>query len=102
MERIVYSSANSSSDPTSTLGMILGNAQVAQIQFFINGIKTRTEGLDFVANYRNMRLGAGQLAINLAGNYTFTNEIIGSPTNHKAISDACCRIFSTQLRSLLT
>ena len=49
-DRIVYSSAISSNDPTSTLGMILANAQVAQIQFFINGIKTRTEGLDFVAN----------------------------------------------------
>lgn len=101
-DRIVYSSAISSSDSTSTLFKILQAAQVAQIQFFINGIKTRTDGLDFVANYRNMRLGAGKLAINLAGNYTLTNEIIGSPNNPKAISDAGSSILSTQIRSLLT
>ena len=100
--RIVYSSAISSNNPTSTLGMILANAQVAQIQFFINGIKTRTEGLDFVANYRNIHLGSGKLGINLAGNYTLNNEIIGNPKNPKAIADAGASILSTQIRSLLT
>ena len=101
-DRIVYSSAISSSDPNSTLGMILANAQVAQIQFFINGIKTRTEGLDFVANYRNINLGTGKLAINLAGNYTLSNDIIGNPNNPKAIADAGASILSTQIKSLLT
>src|ERR1019366_1694522 len=100
--RIVYSSAISSSDPNSTLGMILANAQVAQIQFFINGIKTKTEGLDFVANYRNISLGSGKLGVNLAGNYTLNNEIIGNPNNPKAIADAGASILSTQIRSLLT
>ena len=82
--------------------MILANAQVAQIQFFINGIKTRTEGLDFVANYKNINLGSGRLGINLAGNYTLANEIIGSPNNPKAIADAGSSILSTQIKSLLT
>ncbi len=100
--RIVYSSAISSSDPNSTLGRILANAQVAQIQFFINGIKTRTEGLDFVANYRNINLGTGKLGINLAGNYTIANVIVGSPNNPKPIADAGSSILSTQIRSLLT
>ncbi|MEO8414175.1 MAG: TonB-dependent receptor [Ginsengibacter sp.] len=101
-DRIVYSSAISSNDPTSTLGMILANAQVAQIQFFINGIKTRTEGLDFVANYKNINLGSGRLGINLAGNYTLANEILGSPNNPKPIADAGSSILSTQIKSLLT
>jgi iron complex outermembrane receptor protein len=101
-DRIVYSSAISSSDPTSALGIILANAQVAQIQFFINGIKTRTEGLDFVANYRNIMLGSGNLGINLAGNYTLANKIIGDPNNPPAIASAGASILSTQIKSLLT
>lgn len=100
--RIVYSSAISSSDSTSELFKILQAADVAQIQFFINGVKTRTEGLDFVANYRNISLGSGKLGINLAGNYTLSNEIIGSPNNPKPVADAGSSILSTQIRSLLT
>lgn len=101
-DRIVYSSAISSNDPTSTLGMILENAGVKQIQFFINGIKTKTEGIDFVGNYRNVTLGSGKLGINLAGNYTLTNKIIGSPNDPDAIKNGGSTILSTQIRSLLT
>ncbi len=101
-DRIVYSSPISSNDPTSTLGQILSNAGVVQIQFFINGIKTETDGLDFVANYKNIHLGNGRLGVNLAGNYTLVNKIVGSPNNPKAIADAGANILSTQIRSLLT
>ncbi len=101
-DRIVYSSPISSSDPTSTLGQILAAAGVVQIQFFINGIKTQTDGLDFVANYKNIHLGNGTAGINLAGNYTLVNKIVGNPNNPKAIADAGANILSTQIRSLLT
>ena len=101
-DRIVYSSPISSSDPNSTLGQILAAAGVVQIQFFINGIKTETDGLDFVANYKNIHLGNGKLGVNLAGNYTLVNKIVGSPNTPKAISDAGADILSVQIRSLLT
>ncbi len=101
-DRIVYSSPISSNDPNSTLGQILSNAGVVQIQFFINGIKTETDGLDFVANYRNIHLGNGKFGVNLAGNYTLVNKIVGDPNNPKAIADAGSTILSTQIRSLLT
>ncbi|MEP6951888.1 MAG: TonB-dependent receptor [Ginsengibacter sp.] len=101
-DRVVYSSPISSNDPNSTLGQILSNAGVVQIQFFINGIKTETDGLDFVANYKNIHLGDGKLGINFAGNYTLVNKIVGNPNNPKAIADAGANILSTQIRSLLT
>jgi iron complex outermembrane recepter protein len=113
-ERIVYSSSINTDDkklavPTTELGRILkgnslgaGNFDLASVQFFINGIKTRTQGLDFVAGYRNINMGTGKLGINLAGNYTFKNEIIGSPNIPKAIKDAGADILNTQIRSLLT
>ncbi|HRI20432.1 MAG TPA: TonB-dependent receptor [Panacibacter sp.] len=101
-DRIVYSSSISSSDPNTTLYQILQAADVVSVQFFINGIKTHTSGLDFVASYRNIGLGTGKLGINLAANYTLENEIIGSPNDPAAIKDAGSTILSTQIRSLLT
>lgn len=101
-DRIVYSSAISTSDTTTTLYDILQAADVVQAQFFINGIKTKTSGLDFVASYRNLGLGTGKLGINLAANYNTRNEIIGAPNNPKPVSDAGTSILSTQIRSLLT
>ncbi len=101
-DRIVYSSAISSSDPSTTLYQILQAAGVVQANFFINGIKTRTQGIDFVASYRNITLGGGRLGVNLAGNYTLKNEIIGSPNNPKPVEDAGTDILSAQIRSLLT
>ena len=101
-DRIVYSSSISSSNPNSALGQILSTAGVKTIQFFINGIKTNTEGLDLVANYKNISLGNGKLGINLAGNYTLKNEIVGSPNDPAAIKAGGSTILSTQIKSLLT
>jgi iron complex outermembrane recepter protein len=101
-DRIVYSSPISSDDPTTELYKILEEAGVVQAQFFINGIKTRTSGLDFVASYRNIGLGKGKLGINLAGNYNLKNEIVGDPKTPKAIADAGANILTSQIRSLLT
>lgn len=113
-DRIVYSSSITTDDrklatPVTELGRILkgtavgaGNFDLASVQFFINGIKTRTSGLDFVANYKNIELGKGKLAVNIAGNYTLKNEIIGTPVTPKAIADAGSSILNAQIKSLLT
>jgi iron complex outermembrane receptor protein len=101
-DRVVYSSPISSDDPSTELFKILEEAGVVQAQFFINGIKTHTSGLDFVGSYRNISLGKGQLAISLAGNYSLNNEIQGRPNIPKAIADAGADILSAQIRSLLT
>lgn len=113
-DRIVYSSSITTPDkelanPVTELGRILkgssvgaGNFDLASVQFFINGIKTKTNGLDFVANYKNITVGSGMMGINVAGNYTFTNEIVGTPNNPPAIKSAGATILSTQIKSLLT
>ncbi len=113
-DRVVYSSSITSEDsklatPTTELGRILkgnsvgaGNADLASVQFFINGIKTVTQGLDLVASYKGLALNKGTLGINLAGNYTISNKIVGSPNDPKPIKDAGATILSTQIRSLLT
>lgn len=101
-DRVVYSSSISSDDPTTTLYKILKAADVVSVQFFINGIKTHTSGLDFVGSYRNITLGKGKLGINFAGNYAIKNEIVGNPKTPKAISDAGSTILNAQIISLLT
>jgi iron complex outermembrane recepter protein len=101
-DRIVYSSSISSSDPSTQLYQILQQAGVVNIQFFINGIKTRTQGLDLVANYRNIKLSSGKLGLNLAGNYQLSNKVIGTPKDPAAIASAGSTILSTQIKSLLT
>ncbi|MBY0435872.1 MAG: TonB-dependent receptor [Cyclobacteriaceae bacterium] len=101
-DRIVYSSSITTPDATSTLGRILTAGDLTSVQFFINGIKTKTNGLDVVANYRNIDLGPGKLAINVAGNYVLTNEIVGSPNDPDIIKSAGATILNAQVKSLLT
>jgi iron complex outermembrane recepter protein len=113
-DRIVYSSSISTADrklavPTTDLGKILkgtavgaGNADLASVQFFINGIETNTSGLDFIVSQKNLMVGTGKLAINLAGNYTLKNEIVGTPQEPAAIKSAGSSILNEQIKSLLT
>ena len=101
-DRIVYSSSISSSDKTSDLYKILKANDVKSIQFFINGIETTTQGLDFVASQRGLELGSGKLAINLAGNYVISNKIIGAPKEPRPIAAASASILNEQIKSLLT
>ncbi|MFM7858856.1 MAG: TonB-dependent receptor domain-containing protein, partial [Flammeovirgaceae bacterium] len=95
-------------NPKTELGKVLkgnsvgfGKFDLKSVQFFINGIKTRTQGLDIVANYKNLAIGSGKLAINLAGNFTLNNEIIGLPQDPPSISSAGVSILSAQVKSLL-
>lgn len=101
-DRVVLSSSISSGNPNSQLGQILAQAGVVNVQFFINGINTRTQGLDFVANYRNINLGKGLLSISFAGNYQLNNEVIGAPNDPPAIKSENATILSAQIKSLLT
>ena len=101
-DRIVYSSSISSADTTSNLYKILKAGDLASVQFFINGIETNTSGVDFVANYRNIGLGAGKLGVNLSGNLNLTNEIVGTPDDPRPIKEAGSTILNAQIKSLLT
>ncbi len=112
-DRILYSSSINTSDkllanPTTELGRILkgnstgaGNFDLASVQFFINALKTKTQGLDLVINYKNINLGAGKMGINLAGNFTLKNELVGTPDVPSPIKSANAQIINTQIKSLL-
>ena len=53
--------------------------------FFVNGVNSITSGIDFVTSYRNIALGSGKLAVNVAGNYTIENKIDGAVNNPASV-----------------
>lgn len=82
-------------------GSEVSNQYVDNISFFVNAAETRTSGIDFVASYRNIDLGTTKLGLNLAGNYTINNELVGG---YQAVNDNVngLPIYSQTSESLLT
>jgi iron complex outermembrane receptor protein len=74
-----------------------GNIQ----SFFTNAIDTKTSGLDLVANYRNIELGTGKLAINLSGNYTIENALDGDVRNIASVEAVGQSVFGKTSEALL-
>ena len=50
---------------------------ITNVSFFTNAAKTRTSGIDVVASYKGIALGSNLLNLNLAGNYTIENTLVG-------------------------
>ncbi|WP_366183763.1 TonB-dependent receptor [Flavobacterium ovatum] len=61
---------------TNPVEQILLDNKVTSMKFFINAVNTVSRGVDIVMNYKNMEIGNGKLAINLASNISKT-EIDG-------------------------
>jgi iron complex outermembrane receptor protein len=82
-------------------GSEVSNQFVDNISFFVNAAETRTSGIDFVASYRNIDVGSFKLGLNLAGNYTLNNELVGG---FQAVNDNVngLPIYSQTSESLLT
>jgi iron complex outermembrane recepter protein len=100
-DRVVYSSSIGSSSTTSALGKILAAGGLRSVQFFINGIKTRTQGLDVVTSYKDLAIGQGKLGVNIGGNFTLNNEILGLPNDPASIKADGASILNSQIKSLL-
>lgn len=76
------------------------NTYVTRTSFFINAAETNTSGVDIVASYRNISLGSAKLGLNLAGNYTMKNELVGGWQGVNA--DIGLPIFNDTQEALLT
>jgi iron complex outermembrane receptor protein len=102
-DRIILSSdiAHTANNNTK-LDEVLSANGIIGVSFFTNGISTNTQGLDLVATFKNMRvLTTGRLTINLAGNYTIANKVLGVVSNLKLINDAGQAIFDYMQEALL-
>lgn len=67
-DRILLSSRMSDQATILSPLSAIGISNVTAASFFINGVDTNTLGVDLVANYRNINIAAGKMALNLAMN----------------------------------
>lgn len=86
---------------TNPVEQILIDYDVTSIKFFINAVNTETYGADFVANYSNIALGAGTLAINLAGNLNDT-KINGQINTPQVLAANGYEIFNRKEQARIT
>ncbi len=92
-DRVLFSSQigaiDGALDGSDAVETILQDNNVVAVQFFINAGDTKTQGLDFVVNYKN-----GAFGVDLAANFnTTTLEAVTTP---KALKDNGYNIFDRQ------
>jgi iron complex outermembrane receptor protein len=101
-DRIVLSKEiGPSGDPTQELDQILAENGIVTLSFFTNSMDSKTSGIDLVASYRNLDLGAGALSFNFAGNYQIENERDGAITNPDVVEDAGQSVLDATQEALL-
>lgn len=88
-DRVVLSNTivHTSSPTPTELDNILNASNIKSLSFFVNGLDTRTSGLDFVMTYRNFQMGSGRFGASLSGNYTLENKRIGDVKNPSVIQE---------------
>ena len=72
----------------SPLDSVMVPRGLVSVSFFVNAVKTVTEGIDYVLTRKNIPLADGKLTLNLSGNYTHKNERDGEVNNPKPVADA--------------
>jgi iron complex outermembrane receptor protein len=88
-DRVILSTeVGATSGGNTALDLLLRENNLSDLSFFVNGLNTRTAGIDVVSSYRGVKLGEGKMSFNLSGNYTLQNEREGEVQNPKLISDA--------------
>ncbi|MFC3812802.1 TonB-dependent receptor [Lacihabitans lacunae] len=88
-DRIILSTEIGSTAAGNTkLDGVLKENNLSDLSFFVNGLNTRTAGIDFVSSYRKIAVGEGKLNVNLAGNYTMKNEREGAVNNPSIVASA--------------
>lgn len=70
------------------LDQVLSDNNLSDVSFFVNALDTKTAGIDFVANYKNVSLGRGTLGFSLSGNYMLQNERDGDVKNPTLVAGA--------------
>ncbi len=101
-DRVIVSSTIEPTDSGNTkLDEILKASNIKSLYFFVNGMDTRTSGLDFVMTYRNIRVGSGRMALNLSGNYTLENKGIGAVKNPALIAEVGQTVVNATQQALM-
>lgn len=90
---ILGSTLGPTGDTKSAIDQVLAKREWVGLSFFANAMDSKTSGIDYVFNQRNIKLGDAKLAFNLSGNYTIQNERDGNITNPSSVSSAGMSVF---------
>ncbi len=90
-----------SGNPANPLDIILADNNLSDVSFFSNAIDTKTSGIDVVLGYKGIGLGEGKLDLNLSGNYTLENGLIGDVKNIDIVANAGQSVFNDTQAALL-
>ncbi len=86
---------------TNPVEQILLDNSITSLKFFVNAVNTETTGVDVVANYRNIELGNGKLAVTLAANFNET-KIKGQIETPDLLAANGYEIFNRKEQSRIT
>ncbi|MEO9803627.1 MAG: TonB-dependent receptor [Reichenbachiella sp.] len=88
-DRIILSNEiGGTTSGTTALDQVLSANNLSDVSFFVNALDTKTAGIDFVANYKDLGVGNGTLGFSLSGNYTIKNERDGNVKNPALVAGA--------------
>jgi iron complex outermembrane receptor protein len=102
-DRIVLSESisGSSAPEAKVLNDILLKNGIVSLKFFSNAIDSKTSGIDYVFNHKNMDIAGGKLGFNVAGNYVLQNERTGVVHNVASIAAAGQSVFGPTQDALM-
>ncbi|MCP4441436.1 MAG: TonB-dependent receptor [Aureispira sp.] len=99
-DRIVYSSSVASSDPSTIVGQIMNDYSITSLKFFTNAANTVSQGLDFVFQYKGLKLGQKGGALSFAFSMNMNQTKIDTAiTTPEAVSAAGVDIFDRKEQS---
>ena len=73
---------------TQAIDQVLKAREWVGLSFFANALDSKTSGIDYVFNQRNIKVADVKFGFNLSGNYTITNERDGAVKNPSGIANA--------------
>lgn len=77
-----------SGNPAANLDKILAANGIVSVSFFVNGLDSKTSGIDYVLSHKNIDALGGKLGLNLSGNYTLDNKREGAVKNPSSVASA--------------
>tara|TARA_R110002167_G_scaffold37341_13_gene117082 strand:- start:409 stop:3048 length:2640 start_codon:yes stop_codon:yes gene_type:complete len=80
---------------------ILLDNDITSLKFFVNAVNTNTTGVDIVANYKNIAMGAGKLGVSIAANFNNT-EIDGQIKTPSLLAANGYEIFNRKEQARIT
>ncbi len=100
-DRIVLSSTIGSARDGKDIDQVLAKREWVGLSFFANALDSKTSGIDYVFNQRNIKLGDAKLALNLSGNYVITNERDGAINNPASLTESHKEVFDHTQEALM-